>query len=563
MMLRRLLILLLGATLVLSLAGCAGLPTSGSVQAGGSATSDDDEPSFDYRPVEPQEGASPEQIVDGFITAASSPEGSAADGSWAVARSFLAVDYRSSWNPQASVVVDVLADRQYTVADDGTVTLQVTPVATVDSAGTYTATDGGTTPLTYRLAQQDDGQWRIVEAPAGLVMDEDLFSNVFHSYEVMYFDPTWTYLVPDVRWFPTLNAAGRIATALVNGEPATWLAESVASAFPSSVTLTPAVPVDDGVAQAELSEQALTLDDQTLNRMQTQLAASLATAGVTSVQMLVDGTVLNATTVTTASTKVDATRGPLVLSTSGFGFLSSGALTTVAGLSDAIVALSPTAIETAADLQSAAVLAGGQAIRVSADGVSTVVDARADLIAPTLDPFGSVWSVPSSSPSEVMVANAGVSTRITGAWAGATRISSMQISRDGTRMAAVLSYGANTVLAVAGVIRDTQGVATALGEPEVLAQLPSGGIAVGWLDDSSVGVISVGTANTFVDAPVGGAADTLSVPGTPVSVAGSNVADSARLLTADGSLYVRRSSTWVQTATGVSVLAIQQGTATG
>jgi hypothetical protein len=34
-----------------------------------------------------------------------------------------------------------------------------------------------------------------------------------------------------------------------------------------------------------------------------------------------------------------------------------------------------------------------------------------------------------------------------------------------------------------------------------------------------------------------------------------------RILAADGTLYVRRQSNWVQTATGVQVLATQQGDA--
>ena len=51
------------------------------------------------------------------------------------------------------------------------------------------------------------------------MLDRDVFPSVFHDYSVMYFDPTWEYLVPDVRWFPTANAASRVADALVNEPP--------------------------------------------------------------------------------------------------------------------------------------------------------------------------------------------------------------------------------------------------------------------------------------------------------------------------------------------------------
>jgi predicted small lipoprotein YifL len=552
---KRLMRVLTVAVLLCALAGCAGLPTSGPVQAGKTAAADADQPALDFRPDGPQPGASPQQIVDGFITAASSPE-----DAWTIAQSFLARDFRSTWNPQAGVIVDVFADREYTVADDGTVALQVTPVATVDAAGAYTGAEGGATPLSYRLVKQDDGEWRITEAPAGLLMDEDLFASVFHAYHLMYFDPTWSYLVPDVRWFPTLNAPGRIASALVNGTPAEWLADSVVTAFPESVELTPAVPITGGqVAQAELSEQALSVDDLTLDRMQTQLSASLATAGVTDVEMLVDGTVLDAERVATVSTKVDARA--LVLTEDGFGFLVSGELTEIPGLTPAIEQLAPLAIQTAPDRASAAVrLADGTAARVLADGTVTTIDRRPGLIDPTVDPTGAIWTVTSGSPAEVQVTTAdGDVLAIGGAWTGASRISSMQISRDGTRMAAILTFGGRSVVAVAGVARDARGAPTGLSDPQVLTQLPDAGIDLGWLDDAVLGALVPGDEPSYAEVMIGGGTELLAAPTGAVELAGSNVVGSARVLAADGALYVRRSSTWVQATSGVAVLAVQQG----
>jgi hypothetical protein len=543
------------AAALLTLAGCVGLPTSGPVQAGRTAVADDGQPALDFRPDGPQPGASPQQIIDGFVTAASSPE----DG-WAIAQSFLAPDYRSDWNPQAGVLVDVFADREYAVAEDGTAQLQVTPVATVDAAGGYAVAEGGATPLTYRLQQQEDGEWRITEAPAGLLMDEVLFASVFRAYQLMYFDPTWSYLVPDVRWFPTLNAPGRVASALVNGSPAEWLADSVVTAFPDAVELTPAVPVTGGqVAQAELSEQALSVDDLTLDRMQTQLQASLASTGVTGVEMLVDGSVLEAERVATASTKVDARA--LVLTASGFGFLVSGELTEVPGLSGVIEQLAPVAIQTAPDRESAAVqLADGSVVRAAADGTVTAVDRRPGLIDPTIDPFGAVWTVAAAAPGDVQVTAAdGDVLPISGAWSGASRIASMQISRDGTRMAAILTLGGRSVVAVAGVARDARGVPSGLSDPQILTQLPDDGVDVGWLDDAVLGALVGGDEPTYAEVSVGGAADVLAVPAGATTVAGSNVVGSARVLAADGALYVRRSSTWVQATSGVAVLAVQQG----
>ena len=208
------------AVAALVLSACAGLPVSGPVNPGLSAGTDAGSPEFLFRPDEPQPGATPEQIVEGFIRAGSGP-GPAAN--WEVARMFLAPSIRETWKPEASVTIDLPDDRQPVSPTEGAVELSLVTVATVDSTGAYQP-DAGVTQLSFRLAQQYDGEWRITEAPDGVVIDRDVFANVFHRYSLMYFDPTWQFLVPDVRWFPTTNAATRIAGALVNGSPSGWLA---------------------------------------------------------------------------------------------------------------------------------------------------------------------------------------------------------------------------------------------------------------------------------------------------------------------------------------------------
>ncbi|MGA1828193.1 hypothetical protein, partial [Microbacterium sp.] len=374
----------------LVLAACAGLPLSGPVNPGLAAGEDAGSPEFIFRPDEPQPGATPEQIVDGFIRAGSGP-GPAAN--WEVARMFLAPSIRETWKPEASVTIDVPDDRESVSPSEGAVELSLVAVATVDSSGAYQPV-AGLTQLSFRLAQQDDGQWRITEAPDGVVIDRDVFVNVFHRYSLMYFDPTWQFLVPDVRWFPTTNAATRIASALVNGSPSGWLGGSVVNSFPESVSLArPSVPLESGVAQVTLSAEALQLESTTLDRMQTQLTASLATASVSGAQMLVASTPLTAEPVSTRSTRV--TGPPLVQTEAGFGFLSGDELTPVAGLSDAMELIAPAAIQVSPDRDFAAVrLVGGGVARVPADSPVAVVDTRSSLIDPSADPFGYIWSVP-------------------------------------------------------------------------------------------------------------------------------------------------------------------------
>ncbi len=101
------------------LAGCAGLPTSGQVQQGLPADADANPPDFSFLPDRPQPGASPDEIVEGFIRAGSGPGLTA---NWERAREFLAPAIRDKWNPTASVTVDILGDRVTSSSSEGSVT---------------------------------------------------------------------------------------------------------------------------------------------------------------------------------------------------------------------------------------------------------------------------------------------------------------------------------------------------------------------------------------------------------------------------------------------------------
>ena len=545
------------AVAALVISACAGLPVSGPVNPGLSAGTDAGSPEFLFRPDEPQPGATPEQIVEGFIRAGSGP-GPAAN--WEVARMFLAPSIRETWKPEASVTIDLPDDRQPVSPTEGAVELSLVTVATVDSTGAYQP-DAGVTQLSFRLAQQDDGEWRITEAPDGVVIDRDVFANVFHRYSLMYFDPTWQFLVPDVRWFPTTNAATRIAGALVNGSPSGWLAASVVNSFPESVTLArPSVPLESGIAQVTLSAEALLVESTTLDRMQTQLAASLATAGASGAQMSVASTPLTAEPVSTRSTRV--TGPPLVQTEDGFGFLAGDELTPIPGLSETMELVAPAAIEVSPDRDFAAVrLVDGGIARVPADGPVAVIDTRGGLIDPSADPFGFIWSVPRGQPSSIIAFSvAGQQFPVADAWPGASEIVAMAVSRDGTRVAAILVNGGRSEVWIAGIVRGTEAVPVRLGEAVPLGPLAGSGSGLAWLDDTTVGVLSTESGGPlFTEQLVGGPATAIDAPQGAASVAGATSIATVRLRTDDGSLFVKRGANWQRTTSGILILATQQG----
>lgn len=545
------------AALVLS--ACAGLPTSGPVNPGLQQGEGADGKDVVFLPDEPEAGADPVDIVKGFIAAATSPA-----GDWRIARMFLAPGIRDSWKPTANVTIDDLVDRSYTEGDGGEITLAVSAVAAVDDTGAYqSTTDAGPSTLPFHLEKQSNGEWRITETQDGIVLDRESFGEVFHAYSLMYFDPTWTYLVPDVRWFVARNSAVSIVLQLVQGSPSPWLAGAAASAFPDGTTALSAVPIASGVAQVSLSDGALGTPQTTLDRMQTQLAASLATAGagISSVEMTVDGVEVPASVLPTRSTRVDAR--PAVVVKAGFGLLTGADdLESLPGLSGAMAGVDAIAVELSPDRDFAGVRLGDGSVAVVRSGKDlAVLDTRPGLVNPTVDGSGYVWAVPRDAPASVTAyAPDGTALPIADAWTGASRIVAMQLSRDGARVVALVESGGRAEAWVAGVVRDAHGVPSRLGEPVRLAVLSGSAVDVAWLDDASVGAVSATDGHVVVlTQQVGGSGAEAVAPAGITTIAGSNPVGAVRLRSSEGDLFIRRGTTWQRTASGVVVLATQQG----
>ena len=546
--------------------GCAGFPTSGPPEYGlENGNTGNGSQNVVFIPNRPQPGATPQQIVEGFIDAGSGP---GVLGNWAVAQEFLAPSLRGTWNPDAQVIVDERGERDYVETGEGIVDFASEVVGSVDDKGAYQRADLSPASWTFRLEQQDDGEWRITEAPDGIWLDEAQFPQVFHRYPLMYFDPSYQYLVPDVRWFPVTKAAGSIANALVNKPKSEWLEESVETAFPDGVSEVAVVPTaDEGVSNVALKGDAmLAASSDARNRMLTQLEESLRAAGVAEVVMTVESAPIDAEPVAVRSTRVPAT--PLVLTQAGFGFLTGDEIDKIPGLSAAVEAASPLSVQVGAERDLAAArLASGAVVRLNSAGTEPeVLDTRPGLVDPVIDQYGVVWSVPQDDPAALRayLPNGDV-IEVAEAWGEGTAVAGMALSRDGTRLAAVVSAGGRSVVSVAGVIRDDI-APVRLGQPMQLAV--AGGAVIGvtrigvtWIDDVSVGVLTSGADadSTVIEQVVGAPTSTSTASSGMASIAGGSGISSLRLRAEDGTLYVKRGTSWQPTATGIGVLATQQG----
>ncbi|MEF2977791.1 GerMN domain-containing protein [Subtercola sp. YIM 133946] len=541
------------AITLLAVSACTGIPNSGAVHSQEVSSTPNDSDVI-LLPPDPVSGANQSQILNGFLQAAASPQ-----NDYEVARKYLTSDFSKTWDPNAGVLIDAGQPAEQATSAT-TMSIGVTPIAEVDSTGQYVeATSTASVTLPFTFAQQD-GEWRISAANPGIILEQLRFSQVFSSHALYFYDPTYTYLVPDIRWFPKDETTGtRVVKALLAG-PAPWLGEgAVVTAFPEG-TETASVVVDSGKADVDLSTQVLSQSPVSLQRMQYQLDESLGTvASIASVVMSVNQNpiVVAAGVKPISDPRVNAQ--PLVDMANVFGYLSNNAATPIPTVSDKIQALGPLSVTSSAKVFAVGTAAGVYAVQPNGND-PVLVDNRPGLIAPSLDPSGYVWSVPAASPGAVQAYGSdGTVHAVAADWDGASSITSIDVSRDGTRVLAFTIADGEPKLVVAAIIRDKDGAPEKLGTPVTLASGSGIPVDATWVDESNVASLTVSASgdDRVVLQQIGGISSNLGVPLAAATIAGGNDVSGLWLLTTDGNLQQQRGSGWQTTTPGVGMLATQ------
>lgn len=537
------------------LAACSGIPRSGvvheeKIEEGKGATD------LVLLPDGPVRDANQTQILMGFLQAVASPK-----NDYAVARQFLSRSFVRQWEPNTGVVIDS-GQRVSTVISDTAMNLTITPQAELNKAGEYRELSIPTTVSLPFEFVQEDGQWRINKAEQGIILEKIRFSQVFAAHSLYFYDPTYRYLVPDLRWLPkdeTLST--RIVKALVAG-PAPWLAQgAVVTAFPEGTTVAPVV-VESGVARVELSNQILQ-QTQSLQRIQYQLNESLASVtSVASVQITVNQNVvsfaLGAENQPITDPRVDSR--PLVYSRGQFGFFSENSVVPVAEISSKVQALVPQSVSYSAAAKVAAVVSSAGVFLVQPGSEPIVADARPNLVPPSVDFLGYLWSVPAGLPGQIQAfGKNGVSHAVTAKWNDAATITSFAVSRDGTRALAYTVTDGLTRLLVAAIIRDKDGVPLRLGDPLVLDSRAGSPIAATWVDQENIAFLCVlpnGKMSILLQ-QIGGISADIPSPKSATNIAGGNGLDELVLLTSLGELQRQRGNGWQTAAENITFLVAQ------
>lgn len=556
---RRLTAVAIACLLGVVLSACASIPHSGPVITG-DEVSERELGGTEFVVAGPAAGDSREQILQGFIDAYKS------SGDYEVARQFLSSSFVSEWDPRQSVLVRTGSER-LSVIDETSMHYVISTNASVDAAGIYTPFPDAPATLRYEFVQED-GEWRISSAPDGIVLAGAAFRTIFGQHVLYFLDPSGKNLVPDLRWFPSGTAATRIVSALLAGPPP-WLQGAVTTAFPDGTQLTSPkrVGVESTTAIVDLTVEALAADATGRQLMRLQLEASLGrVASISSVSISVNGAPVAIPDATAglpqAHPQVDSRS--LILQGDQFGYYANGRVAPIEQLSDKAVALAPTAATLGSSGTVAAVLGrdGVSLVRASQEA-PLLLDTRPGLIAPSLDGYGYVWSVPADQPTAIRAYDFdGEQTDVSVTLPTDARIVSFDVSRDGARAAVLLSTAAGPRLIVAAIIRDPNQAQAplTLGEP-IIDTTGDGGDAIDatWLDEITVATLTNDAgASTVLAHRIGGEHTELGNPAPSVSIVGGNGESGLRVLGADGIISARRGSGWQQTDIEASFIATQR-----
>jgi hypothetical protein len=586
---------------LLLLAACSSIPTSGPVQEGLEIGSESGRGVVRALPLPPRRGEPPQQVVRGFLRAAVGY-----DDGHRVAREFLADAQRPAWSPGGRVLVyagegslDVAVvdpaqagageelDGGAEPGDDAgpaargepaaaapsdagevaEVVVTVPTLATVDVAGRYAESSPGATQ-TLRFGLRRVGEdWRIAELDDGVALPVADFDLLFRRAALYFPDAaTSSALVPDVRWVPSRASGVTTLVRLLLDGPSPWLERAVSTGFPAGTGLAiDAVPVVEGVATVDLTRQALRAGEEQRRMLHAQLEATLDDVPeVTGLAITAERAELTVPVAPQGPgaprpTRPDLLRDlpvdprPVLLADDELVRLDAGSL----------VPVQPLVPLAGADPSHPAPAWDGDTYAVLLDGRSRLVKVRtgdpppepevvldgADLTPPSFDRHGWLWSTPADVQQGIAaVGPEGTVQQVAAPWLAGRAVASLRLSRDGARVAVVSSGADGVRVDVAGVERTAERTPLRLGEPLRLAPALTRASAVAWVDEARVLVLgraaSDAAAVPYLVVVGGPSTPTAATPGGR-SVAAGNGPRALYVGAADGVLLGRAGRGWV------------------
>jgi hypothetical protein len=550
--------------LVLAVSACSTVPSSSPTVQITEAPSRPTE-IVGIEPLAPEPGATPDEIVRGFIDAAASVR-----PGHPVARQHLAPDAAGSWSDEAGITV--LSPDYATVATEaGSVTLTANPVGTVDERGVFTVAGTGVFTRQFHL-EQVDGEWRITDPPDGLIILQPDFERLYVARDVFFLDPTRQRVVPDPRLLIKGDAQPTTLIERLLQGPAPTIAAGVHNPL-SGAQLRSAVTVDEGTAVVDLT--SITADPApVLSEICAQIVWTLAPLRRT-VEIRVDGEPVDIEGIPAQQTVEDwAAYDPDAVPLDAVGhYVSGGALHTVAagaptpgpagtgayGLSSAAVSADPRTGKLAFLVGVRSDAAGATLFAGPYDGELTAVLTATTLDSPTFSSTRSEAWVVRDGTDVVRVPATGAPQAVSSpTLEGLGRADVLRLSPDGVRVALVVDGPGGRGLYVGTVVRAQDG-SVELRDLRDVAPSLSQVVDVAWRDSATLLVLAGNEAEDRIDPyQVGvdgwGLSDvpTAGLPGQPRSIA---AAPTRRpLVDAGGTIWQLNGGTWVTLVRGAEPL---------
>ena len=263
----------MSVALVALLTACgATIPESGPIVEGPAVGAGSDSQVIRVIARPPTPGATPAEIVNGFLEASASY-----DDDYSIAREYLTTGASVGWDPAAETRIYDGAGAKVEPDGPDRVAFSAPLLGRIDAEGSYLVAEAGETERSDFRLVLEDGEWRIISVPIGLLLSRGDVERGYRTYNLYFLDPQFAALVPDPISVP--NSGSGLATTLVRRlleGPTDWLAPAVRTAFPNGVSLAiDSVPVVNGVAEISLDPRVLVTDQSTRAAMSAQIVWTL------------------------------------------------------------------------------------------------------------------------------------------------------------------------------------------------------------------------------------------------------------------------------------------------
>lgn len=546
---------LLALLALISLGGCATLPTGLDVQTGPELLVPTGQDFAYYSPAGPSLNASAQEIVSGFLAAGTGPQ-----NDYAVAREFLSEEFAQRWQPDAQTLIrsgaPVFRESGQTV-----LLVDVNVGARIDEHGRYEdLSPPDSSALRFQMIREA-GQWRISAAPNLTVVTLPVFSVVFSALPVYFVDSRANFLVPDLRWFPSRTSTPtKLVNALLAG-PAPWLAEGVSTAIPAETRLTiNAVSIELGVARVDFDANALSANNSARRIMLSQLRSTLLQiSGINEVALSVNNSPQE---ITPSGLRNFSAPGPtFVLTGSGIQRLSATNASPLSGTESITQDYSPTLFAVYDDAKRIAFASQTGVYLMDRDGLRLRVERISELsevASMDFDSFGALWIFPSNAQQDIEVHDARGSVRSLASDLQGARVSS-SLSPESSRLVQAFTLdGGQSVIRIQTITRDSTTAPIRLNEGFDINPVVGRPISLTWHGSNSIRVLEETTSglSALSEYPLSGPRRSLTMPpvvGAQLLSGSSSI--STYLLSDEGQLWVLTGNTWRSNSAGAISLA--------